>query len=107
MKHKPGPWKIREQDLGDEDVFMVPTEIYSSCGFPVISHEGGLAPDREWDIEEIKANARLIVASPELLDMVCRLIDCYRSRSANLTIRESIALADAEDLVTEIEDVSE
>ena len=61
----PEPWEIHRNDVGDEYACIVPTEIYDSDGFPVVSYEGGLAPDCNWKAETLEANANFIVAARE------------------------------------------
>lgn len=65
----PGPWLIKEADVGDEFRCIVPIEIRSGQNnFPVVAYEGGLAAaEGNWTTEELWANARLIAASPDLL----------------------------------------
>lgn len=73
-KVTPGPWKVVKSDLGDENICYVPTEIVGADGFPVISYEGGLAPDCPWKRSTIEANAEFIAkvrtAFPELLNEI-------------------------------------
>jgi len=61
----PEPWEIHRNDVGDEYACIVPTEIYDSDGFPVVSYEGGLAPDCNWKAETIEANATFIAEARE------------------------------------------
>lgn len=65
--HSPGPWKIKETDLGDEECCIVPTHIIAADGFEVVSYDGGLAPDSKWTKDLLVGNAQLIASAPELL----------------------------------------
>jgi hypothetical protein len=62
------PWKIIYEDIGDEEICIVPIEIIGADGFRVVSREGGLAPDCEWHSDTLVANARLIAAAPDLYE---------------------------------------
>jgi hypothetical protein len=72
MKHTPGPWKFRYDTYGKsseidgkseqlaEPVCIVPHDDITTMG-----------------VREMKANARLICAAPDLLSMVRELVEVY------------------------------
>lgn len=76
VTHSPGPWIVKKMDLGDEDSCIVPAGIVAADGFPVVAYEGGLAPDATWSRELLAANAHLIAAAPDLLE-VCEMFDGF------------------------------
>ena len=57
----PLPWKIHRDDVGDEEIVIVPTEIIAANGKKVVAYEGGLAADEKWNQENIEDNARMII----------------------------------------------
>lgn len=60
-KATPGPVTIKYEDLGDEIVCWAPIEIIGANNFRIVAYDGGLAPDDEWQVETLEANAALIV----------------------------------------------
>ncbi len=73
-KHTPGPWVL--EILQGYDSFDCPVdsdvEITAADGKHIHSHDLGYRDDTD---EEIKANARLIAAAPDLLDALKALTD--------------------------------
>lgn len=59
-KATPGPVTIKYDDLGDEFVLWAPIEIIGADKFRIVAYDGGLAPDDEWQVETLEANAKLI-----------------------------------------------
>ena len=73
MSHTPGPWEILRLD----EICSVPVAIRGGNGRLVVGNEGGLAPEAyEWTVGEIKANAHLIAAAPDMLKMLLELQEC-------------------------------
>jgi len=72
MTHTPGPWEIHH--YGDNE-----GDIHGSNG-PLVCmmREGDTAPDQDWS-----ADARLIAAAPELLEMLRRGADAVGSVEAD------------------------
>lgn len=69
-KATPGPWEIKREDIGDEYFCNVPVEIIGSDTFPVVSMEGGLAPNCSFTAETLEANAHLIAAAPDMYEVL-------------------------------------
>ena len=70
MKHTPGPWKF-DSRAHVEAILSDSTDV---CFLP---HSGSTTA-RDKDLQEIRANARLIAAAPELLEaceMMLRLAE--------------------------------
>lgn len=81
-KHTPGPWRVIEED-GDGKC-----QHTDKCKTWVLDSEerGNMALMQAWysgndpDVfEEVRANARLIAAAPDLLDVLEKVTDPYRS----------------------------
>lgn len=69
IKHTPGPWQILPEEA-DKDYIRIRGTVlggrYKVANVPTPTYEG--VPPRE--VEETRANARLIAAAPELLAML-------------------------------------
>jgi len=68
-KHTPGPWIT---SLADD------TTIIGASGETVAKVSGDYNDDVMWPTME--ANARLIAAAPEMLELLSSLLTCYGSR---------------------------
>ena len=66
-KHTPGPWEIRKSGF-----IMAPDG--AGQGDDVYIAEILIGPDSP-EVDEAKANARLIAAAPELLAALCEIMD--------------------------------
>lgn len=69
MTHTPGPWKVADYGKPRGDVIAVCKGLPQK---PVAKAAGQQDPD------ERMANARLIAAAPEMLDVLTRIRDSYR-----------------------------
>jgi len=93
-QHTPGPWTIGSRtDGGCWRVIDAPT--WDAFAKVVIK-----MTDAKADSEQGLANARLIAAAPEMLEMLKRLDNSLESlgRSYRLQIREVIAKAEGRDV---------
>lgn len=94
MTHTPGPWR----ECGHEkkgcvcrQVWSLPTDCLVAVAL-MAADESFTAGDGLTDIEEAKANARLIAAAPELLEA---LEGCEKLlRRGNATYAEFLSTAD-------------
>jgi hypothetical protein len=98
-KHTPGPWLVEDEGDGD---FMVAADVPKSRGlWKLVALVQRSKPDRargSADVsgEEVKANARLIGAAPDLLLMLKRLLAAARCNyCAALVLSEYGAEAEA------------
>ena len=97
--HTKGPWKFDTEDIGDEDVCVVPRNVYAG-NVVIVDSDGGLY---SWDkapptIEEVYANARLIAAAPDLLEALEYLREnciAYSEPPVDPEIQEAIEMAEA------------
>ena len=94
-KFTPGPWKSTTEDIGDDDFIDVPWEIFGPNGERVVSADGGLY---SWDArprEQFEADARLIVKSPKLYEVLREFVESSEHvRSAGVVYSsESVLLA--------------
>lgn len=87
----PEPWEIHRNDVGDEYACVVPTEIYDSDGFPVVSYEGGLAPDCNWKAETLEANANFITEAREGWPEA--IIRAMEAEEKNAKLKKALELA--------------
>jgi hypothetical protein len=88
MSHTPGPWVIDETDSSSSIVQTVKT------GFAVHEHpEWGSINSRV----EIRENARLIAAAPELLEKLEALLAMARRNIKGALLE--VAMADAEQVI--------
>jgi hypothetical protein len=62
-QHTPGPWSIRKTGNGDRGISAAGTGVFIEA-FAEIRHSG------EGAYDECDANARLIAAAPELLELL-------------------------------------
>ena len=92
MKHSPGPWKIEKHDLEEEwNIVSKPRRGYVAS---VVYYEPDEddTPDTMATLKEVKANARLIAAAPELLDALINLL-CPKTMAAEETRNKAILSA--------------
>lgn len=66
-KHSPGPWFIDPAS----DVETTAISSVARCGICIIQHDD----DRPWGEKQTEADAKLIVAAPDLLDALKGLLD--------------------------------
>lgn len=83
MPHTPGDWQMTQGSLGGTDVSCVEAE---SGVRMVVASVGG------WNAEEVRANAHLIAAAPELL-AACKLALRF-SRGDSLSPQELVDFVD-------------
>lgn len=81
-KHTPGPWRAREHNSGASIVDAGPFQI-------LLTNTVGATAD-VWT-----ANARLIAAAPELLQLVKEALDEFENPHSLLDIRDWMAAAKA------------
>jgi hypothetical protein len=73
VKHTPGPWLISPYTTGLDEIII--EEKAGNNRICVVTGDAGEAEGQE----ESKANARLIAAAPELLEMLKRVRQGYRN----------------------------
>ena len=92
MKHTSGPWKTDDSefpavgsvlDTNDEQICQT-------------SERKEYAPDRSKQVEIRNANARLIAASPDLLEALKEYVEGYEGSRAEREARAKAAIAKAE-----------
>jgi uncharacterized protein YbjT (DUF2867 family) len=66
-KHTPGPWKIGETFSDGDIQILIPNEMGTVC---MVHNHAAIASDPDFMEEQAQANARLIAAAPELLELV-------------------------------------
>jgi hypothetical protein len=91
-KHTPGPWLVRKAANGDRGISAPGTGIFIEV-FTEIRHSG------EGALDECEANARLVVAAPDLLEFAKHVLDCIRKNGeyaplVTERVREVIAKAE-------------
>jgi len=65
-KHTPGPWIVAEDQVGDDDGNVIAdVTLYNEWNTP----EGIVTKEMPWE-----ANARLIAAAPEMLELLEALV---------------------------------
>jgi hypothetical protein len=96
MKHTPGPWRINDMPLPHSKIIEI-----GPCQIKV--KERGKAYSIKQVSEETQANARLISAAPELLEMVKTLVGTYNDALAYKDMDLINAFEDAECLIKKIE----
>ena len=69
QKHTPGPWTAKQDTANGNDRFII------SGRNGAFGHWQGWAADGVTTEEEDEANARLIAAAPDLLNMLRRMAD--------------------------------
>lgn len=79
MKHTPGPWKFRQKRGNNIYEHIVHNEHYKIIAF--LDAEGASGPSEYEKANEVKANAALIAAAPEILANLKELIDAMSSKS--------------------------
>lgn len=85
-KATPGPWEIKREDIGDEHFCYVPIEIIGSDTFPIVSMEGGLAPNCcAFTAETLEANAHLIAAAPDMYEALLAIQEAFMRRELAYT----------------------
>ena len=85
--HTPGPWDYTSTAMG----YAVTAELMDRVGTPTIV----LAEVRDdIDVSDTKANARLIAAAPELLDVLKRIVNAESLLTAWALARGAIAKAE-------------
>lgn len=92
FKGTQGPWEFEAGDAGSFEIFIDPNDI--GC-YMVIAARG----PHEKRAEEMRANARLIAAAPDLLEALmtfvfpyqegCRLSETERQEKARAAIRKA------------------
>ena len=85
MNHTPGPWELGYSDLGSQI-------ISSADGYVAVVHYWS-RPE-----QEMKANARLIAASPDLLEACeefVRKVECGEAKSKRSYTQMKAAIAKA------------
>lgn len=91
MAHTPGPWA----HINPDGFTVRHPQVYSDTG--PVCNATWLGDGR---IDELRANARLIAAAPELLDALMELADWYREHTglpptaANAAIAKATGAAD-------------
>ena len=89
MTHTPGPWTTGSDKKGDEYTFCI-VQNKSWRGQQFIAR---VEPYGVWDgLEEAEANARLIAASPELLEA----LDCLLDQTVDQDLAFGIELTEGE-----------
>ncbi|HEL2957133.1 TPA: hypothetical protein UL931_000330 [Stenotrophomonas maltophilia] len=76
-KHTPGPWKVFPEEAHRDYVRVRGTALgrrFKIANVPTPIHEGVT----ERDVEETRANARLIAAAPELLAALIKADQMFR-----------------------------
>lgn len=74
FKHLPGPYRVEEEDFGDEHYCLGPHEIKDAQGRTVVAGDGGLfAYETGVDTKTLYANARLLAASPSLVALLAEI----------------------------------
>ncbi len=83
-KHTPGPWEVRHGvGINPRYPWRVATGGYCVC--TDVAHTGGGASQQE-------ANARLIAAAPDLLNVAQMLIEAEREASTDDTFRLKVSI---------------
>ena len=83
MKHTPGPWKIYDINSSSAHIGTVSTRPNAGWGYKTICHfyEDVSDPyDPSEDLEtfpNFKANAKLIVKAPDLLNILKEVVEPY------------------------------
>ncbi len=102
MEHTPGPWEVHEQQHVDGEFWC----SIGRCGWgPITDIVGGEGNKTQFfqpvagmrhlvtPVEEQKANARLIAAAPELLEVVEELVESAKNHRIPLTGRARAVVA--------------
>lgn len=83
MTHTPGPWKVQEWDTETGAYIRVSTPDNGFGTQPSIvilpSESRNIVACNGVSVDEYRANARLIAAAPELLDMLKGLLDTAKA----------------------------
>ena len=99
--HEPGPWKVIEEDYGDEECVMLPRAIVSEATGEIvlkpedIAHLMGEHVDTPEKAERFFANLQLMVTSPILLEALEDLIQECVDQDANIHPRIKMAASAA------------
>jgi hypothetical protein len=75
FKHTPGPWHVEHYSRGSCEVRITRPKESKGLGpvaYALMDLAGAMTAER---ISEMKANARLIAAAPDLLDALQKLVD--------------------------------
>lgn len=91
MKHTPGPWSVK---IGTDYTRVVMKKTEVSLIMADLSGEA--------DPRELAANARLIAAAPELLDIVQKFVSAFNTNYSASTMNYEFG-ADARRLLARIE----
>lgn len=104
-KHTPGPWALHSDEHGIDIRSANPEDLAEAPLYYVIAADigGHVRGDQFDDFSEVEANARLIVTSPDLLNIAQRLVkwdrdypvNCYDGYAGLKALNEIIADAKA------------
>lgn len=78
-KHSPAPWIEKDN-----------RQIYANGGHIATVHYCGIKPDREIDVDEADANARLITAAPKMLQALQDVLEYGDITTIPATILDQI-----------------
>lgn len=89
-KHTPGRWWVSGEDSDEVHCSIFTKDVGQNVHISLVKppHVGGIIP-----AEQLKANARLIAAAPELLESLVGLVGCIDHGSENPTEKLDAARA--------------
>lgn len=87
-KHTPGPWVARIDEIGI-DVF----QLKSGFGITQIGNYDELRKF-DYNVEEAKANAKLIASAPKLLEAIKKIRNYFGENDKTVSEHKMFAIAD-------------
>ena len=84
LKHTPGKWEIMSEEVGRDYIRIRGSALGKKYKIANVLHAGDIFDNLyEKETEEVRANARLIAAAPDMLEALIQIwTDCRDARDA-------------------------